>query len=105
MTKNDFTTDSRELFLWNYECWECGQNHWDVLHHILGRSSNSPLNAAPLNNFECHIGNGKLSHASKRSYYLQKTLEYLKKNNYKFTKKDKEFIEKNKKFYETKNND
>ncbi len=56
--KNDFSTETRNIFAWNYTCWWCGRNHANALHHIKGRSSNSPLNACPINNNSCHIGNG-----------------------------------------------
>jgi hypothetical protein len=98
--KNNFTNETRDLFIWNDECWWCSQNHSDCLHHILGRISNSPLNAAPINNFSCHIGNGKLSLFETKQKLLKKTLEYLLDNGYKLTKEDKEFIKKFKKYYE-----
>jgi len=97
---NNFTEETRELFIWNNECWWCKQNHWNCLHHVLGRSSNSPLNCAPLNNFQCHIGNGKLDTFDIKSKLLKKTLAYLLKNNYTLTTQDKLFMKKNKRYYE-----
>jgi hypothetical protein len=96
---NSFTEETRELFFWNNECWYCGKNHIDCLHHILGRISDSPLNAAPLNNFECHIGNGCISTYDMKCKFLKKTLEYLLSKDYKLTKKDKEFKKKYFKYY------
>lgn len=89
--KNAFSEETRELFIWNKECWWCKANHWDCLHHILGRISDSPLNVAPLNNFVCHIGNGKLSQFDIKKKLLNKTLDYLLESGYSLTKKDKEF--------------
>ena len=97
--KNDFTEKTRELFFWNQKCWWCKQTHADCGHHILGRVSNSPLNYCPINNFICHIGNGKLSQFDVRKKLLKKTLEYLISTDYTLTKKDKEFKNKYKKYY------
>ncbi len=98
--KNSFSDETRLLFEWPCECWWCGQSHANSLHHILGRLSDSPLNAAPINNLECHIGNGKLSRYSIKKRFLQKTKQYLLENNYKFTKEDKLFIKKYNKYYD-----
>ena len=98
--KNNFTSETRDLFIWNDECWWCGQNHNDCLHHIMGRISNSPLNAAPLNNFDCHIGNGELSLFEIKASLLKKTLKYLLKNDYVLISEDKLFMKKYKKYYE-----
>ena len=103
--KNDFPKDTYRLFTFNYECWWCGKNHWNCLHHILGRSSNSPLNAAPLNNFNCHLGNGELSHFKSIKKLLHKTLHYLLQEGYQLTEKDKEFMRINKKYYKDFKND
>jgi hypothetical protein len=96
---NEFTPETRVLFSWTFECWWCTQNHVDSLHHILGRVSSSALNAAPINNLSCHIGNGKLSTFQIKSKFLKKTLNYLLENNYKLTKKDREFMKKYKQYY------
>ncbi|MFW5902973.1 MAG: hypothetical protein ACOCTT_03730 [archaeon] len=97
---NSFSQEDRELFVWNDECWLCGKKHSDCLHHILGRVSSSPLNAAPLNNFQCHIDKEHiLGRTEIKREFLVKTYNYLKKQNYDLTKKDKEFIKNNKRFY------
>jgi hypothetical protein len=98
--KNNFTDKTKELFFWNQKCWWCGLNHSNCLHHALGRVSNSPLNAIPLNNFSCHIGNGTLSQFEVRKQLLKKTYDYLMEQNYKLTKEDREFIKKFKQYYE-----
>jgi DNA-directed RNA polymerase subunit RPC12/RpoP len=102
---NDFTSQTRGLFSWNYECWICGRNTQDALHHILGRGhssdlENSPLNACPICNFNCHIGNGKLTDFEIRIKLLEKTFIFLVKNNYQLSKKDYLFIEKYSNYYD-----
>lgn len=96
---NSFSPETRDLFLWNKECWWCSRTHANVLHHILGRVSSSPLNVAPINNNECHLGNGKLSTFETRKLFLKKTLDYLKKENYSMTKEDKLFMKKFSQYY------
>lgn len=97
--KNNFSEETRELFIWNNTCWVCNMSHMNCLHHILGRVSDSPLNVAPINNFECHIGNGKLSTFEVKKKLLKKTLAYLTESEYILTKKDKEFKKKYEKYY------
>ena len=97
--KNPFKAETRELFIWNYDCWICDMNGWDSGHHILGRISSSPLNFCPIHNQKCHLGNGKLVTFEVRKKLLKKTYEYLKKSRYDFTSKDRSFIAKNKKYY------
>ena len=97
--RNNFTEETRELFFWNNDCWWCGQSHANCLHHILNRVSNSPLNAAPVSNFECHIGNGKLSLFESKKKLLQKTLNFLLDSGYRLTEEDNQFKEKYKKYY------
>lgn len=95
--KNNFSQRTRELFMWNYECFVCGKNTWNALHHIKGRCSNSPLNAAPVCNDSCHINKGFSYEDDK--VLLQKTLKYLLKKGYKLTKKDEAFIIEHIKYY------
>jgi len=97
---NNFTEETRNLFAWNYTCWYCKKNHYDCLHHILGRVSKSPLNAAPLGNFDCHIGNGRLNTFEIQKKLLKQTFDYLLKNGYTLTTEDKQFIKKYKRYYE-----
>ena len=98
--KNNFTDETRELFMFNYECFWCLQNHWDCIHHIHGRESISPYNACPLNNFECHIGNGLLATNEGKRKLSLKVKSYLNNINYQATKDDKLFLKKYKKYYE-----
>ena len=100
--KNNFTDMTRELFMFNYECFWCKQNGWDCMHHILGRVTDSPLNCAPIHNFECHIGNGLLATDAGKSKLLNKTLQYLLNNNYELTSVDKLFKKKYENLYNLK---
>lgn len=98
--RNPFTTETRELFRYNHECSWCGMNQPDALHHIMGRVSSSPLNASPIHNMKCHIGNGTLENDESRSRLLKWTLEYLYKDGYKFTPEDEEFYQTYARLYE-----
>lgn len=104
---NDFTEKTRELFNLGGYCqdWEDGCNDADCLHHILTRTSNSPYNAAPLNNFKNHMEEGRKKLPSIHSFeirkkYLLKTKLFLESINYKSTLKDLNFLQTNKKYYE-----
>lgn len=77
--------------------WEDARNDSDSIHHILGRVSNSPYNAAPLNNARNHQPEGRRFQKSihsfeVRSKYLIKTKKYLDSIEYKPDKKDLEFL-------------
>jgi len=105
--KNNFTEETRLLFIDNYLDWEDGMNDVDCLHHIVGRSSNSPYNAAPLSNFRNHWPEYRSSHkllplSSKeiKKKYLLKTKRFLDNINYQPTDDDLTFLEKNKEYYE-----
>ena len=101
--------DKVELMRWfgdNYECWVCGKNHQNCFHHIVGRGNgdskceSSILNAAPLNNFECHLQiHGQLRKEENVKVLLQKTIRYLLKKGYEFSKIDEQFIMKYKRYY------
>lgn len=98
--RNSFTDTIRILFTDNHRCWRCGQNTWDSLHHIIGRDSNSPLNAAPLCNEKCHLYQGNLHIFEKEREYLERTYQFLRRNGYNLTPKDKTFMLKYKKHYD-----
>jgi len=103
---DSFTHETRELFdEGGYaNSWETGKNNADCLHHILGRVSNSPYNAAPLNNFKDHQPEGRkglpaISSPEVREKYLQRTKRYLDSIGYEPTEEDKEFLQKYKSFF------
>lgn len=105
--RNNFSQKTRDLFDFGGYCldWEDGCNDADSLHHILGRVSSSPYNAAPLNNKRNHQPEGrkKLKHIHDdevRKKLLLKTKKHLDSIGYKPNEKDLEFINNNKKYYE-----
>jgi len=105
--RNDFPSKVYDLFdLGGYALdWEDGRNDADCLHHILGRESNSPFNAAPLNNLRNHLpeGRGQLGAIHSREYrkkLLTKTKHYLEMIGYVPNKKDLLFLEKFKEYYD-----
>ncbi len=92
------------MWWWCYS-WESWRNDADCLHHILGRVSNSPYNACPLNNAREHQPEWRrdleaLSSFVVRSKYLQKTKIYLDELGYIPTEKDLKFLVENEKYYE-----
>jgi len=99
--QKDFSKETRELFLNNYECWVCGKNSWNAGHHILGgefEEADSPLNFGPVCNTTCHLGRHFSEDENGRM--LKRTRKYLQLIGYKLTEKDKNFIKLNKKYYE-----
>ena len=100
--KNSPTPETRFMFLDDnyWECWECGQNHADCLHHITGRGydegcEKSPFNLAPINNHFCHLPNhGRLMTDKGQKRLLEKTIEFLSRRGYTLTKIDEEFLTK-----------
>ena len=104
--KNNFPKEVYELFDFGGYCpsWETGMNNANCLHHILTRVSNSPYNAAPLNNKNDHMAEGRrnmlpLSSQIVISKYLKKTKRYLDGIGYKPNEKDSEFLNKYKNYY------
>lgn len=94
---NPFSLDTRLLYLGVWYCWICGGNGQNKggleLHHIVGRSSNSPLNSALLCH-ECHSHMGH-SQEEERALFL-KTLRFLRSIKYQLTSQDMYFMEDNK---------
>lgn len=99
MMRNPFTKQTRELFFYNYDCFECSFSGWDALHHIMGRESSSPLNASPIHNMKCHIGNATLETFDSRSRLLKKTYTFLMTEDYELTEKDREFMKRHELLY------
>lgn len=102
---NGFSSETRNLFLYNNECWECGTNKPDAGHHIVGRGlgdstlETSPLNFAPLHNQRCHIGRSFTDEIT--GYYLVHTFHYLtEKCRYVPTDQDLAFKAKYQRLYE-----
>lgn len=105
--KKNFSAKTRELFDMGGYCksFETGKNSADCLHHVLGRVSNSPYNACPLNNKDDHQPEGRknlpaLSSDEVIRKYLNKIKRYLDSVGYEPTDADKDFLERNKKYYD-----
>ena len=78
--KNNFTQETRLLFLYCFSCFNCGRSDRGLeLHHISGRDDLSPENAIPLCP-ECH------SHANhsdtEEARYKELTRIFLERQNY-----------------------
>lgn len=92
--KNEFSDETRSLFIFNYQCFSCRYTKPLELHHIFGRrreGSDSPLNASPICR-DCHEKGG-IHRRENREKLLNKTLKYLERQNYKLTEKDLSFLE------------
>jgi len=96
--KLNFTNETRNLYLYVYKCQNCGRSDKGLeLHHILGRISNSKLNAIVLC-LECH---SHCCHSrEEESKYLKISIRFhlLEKNELVF--EDIEFYKTNKRLYE-----
>ena len=90
---NPFSEDTRNLFLYQYFCQNCGRSNRGLeLHHITGRNSNSPLNAIVLC-LDCHKVCGHSF--EEESKYLKIAIRFLLKEQYELTKKDLIFYKTN----------
>lgn len=101
---NNFSESDRFYLLEDnhWTCADCGRSHANCLHHIFGRGDeeqddceSSPLNASPLNNFECHLAKHArhLTMEGKKKL-LEFTWRLLLSRNYKLTEKDNRFLAK-----------
>jgi len=97
--RNDFSDETRALFCFETTCWNCGRPNPE-LHHILGRVSNSPLNAYPLCQEHCHSKHIEMKSSDNISKFLSETISFLVKNNYRFNEGDIKFYQKYKHCYE-----
>lgn len=85
--KNPFSEETRLLYLYRYNCDNCGSNKMLELHHNIGRDSNSPLNAVLL----CHTCH---EHVKQNDVKLfNKNLQFLKSIDYKITPEDVSFMQ------------
>ena len=101
--------DLERIWAFEYKCFWCNQSGADAFHHILspssidyqkGKFNKSVLNACPLHNFKCHIGNGLLHRRENEGKLLKKVLGFLVKSDYEFQNIDREFYQVYKKVYE-----
>jgi hypothetical protein len=89
---NPFSTKTRLLFLYEYACWLCGRSDLGLeLHHIYGRISNSPYNAAVVC-MECHshMGHSK----TEQDNLLKLACVFLARIGYKAVERDIDFLQK-----------
>lgn len=94
--ENPFSNETRLLFADAWMCWECGSNGNKrgglELHHITGRDSSSPFNAAVL----CKVCHEKVGHTDEEEkYYFAKTIAYLledKENKFKVGQREEDFL-------------
>lgn len=103
---NEFDRDKlAKWFIFNKKCFYCGEyqnklgHGIDAFHHIMKRSSNSILNACPIHNEICHLGNGTIHQFDTRVMLLGRTMFYLINQGYKLTAKDEQFISDNTQYY------
>lgn len=106
MAHNQPNEEIYVLFQDAWECWYCGRNSSDCLHHIVGRGKHdseiegSTLNLAPLCNHRCHLPfHGYLRSVEGVQMLLNKTKNYLEKIGYEWTEIDHKFYEKYKTCY------
>lgn len=94
---NPFSEDTRNLYLYEYACFDCGRSDRGLsLHHIRSRISDSPLNSYLICN-DCHIVCGHTQ--EEESKYLKQTIKWLLSQQYELTKKDIEFYTANQHLY------
>lgn len=90
--KNPFSNETRNLYLYRYDCDKCGSNQMLELHHICGRVSNSPLNASLV----CHDCHSHLNHnEEEEKRHFNTNLAFLLKIRYKPTENDIQFLKNN----------
>jgi hypothetical protein len=93
--RNNFTIDTRKLYIDWWECFLCGGNGQNCggleIHHILSRVSNSPFNSSCLC-IGCHkkVGHSQEEHKT----IFKKTLLFLEIKQYKATQEDYKFLDK-----------
>ena len=96
--KNNFTDEVRAEFIFETTCWRCNRPNPE-LHHILGRCSNSILNAYPLCR-TCHYCHIKMMKEPNKKKFLNETIRFLAKSGYKWKQEDLEFYLNNRKYYD-----
>lgn len=89
---NPFSQEVRNLWLYHYECADCGTNGGGSLelHHITGRDSNATVNGVVVCT-ECHSHYGHNQEEEQRLF--AKNLAILKGKKYQLTEKDEQFME------------
>lgn len=90
---NPFTQETRNLYLYRYDCSDCGRSDQGLsLHHIRGRISASPFNACLL----CDVCHSRCNHNQEEERkYFALNAKFLHYSKYKPTEEDLEFIKDN----------
>ncbi len=88
--RNPFSPETKNLYLWNHECWVCGCNQVAELHHIWGRVSSSAFNSAPVCR-PCH--DAMLMTQTVRVNLFKKTVHFLERQSYEILENDRKFLE------------
>jgi len=96
--KNNFTEETRIEFIFEDTCWRCNRPNPE-LHHILGRCSDSVLNAYPLCRM-CHDKHIEMKSEPNKKKFLNETIRFLAKNNYNWKIEDIKFYLTYKKYYD-----
>ena len=105
--KNRFSEETRNEWLYWYDCMVCGKNQWSALHHIIspscfcfvkGKHNESVLNSCPVHNFKCHIGNEAYLN-NNVSMFLEKTKLALEDMGYELKEIDRDFLKIYKEIY------
>lgn len=92
--KNPFGDEVRKHFLFEKNCWDCGINRNLELDHILGRVSDSILNAY-LNCRACHNAKSHRDDGKR----LTRAMLFALSEEIQFSKKDLKFYKKNRDKY------
>lgn len=119
--KNRFSSETRHIWLYWYDCMYCGMNQIDTLHHMIspsvrhyvdGKHNESVFNSCPIHNMKhpsaggdvenCHIGNEAFLYSDDGvKYLLNKVARALLDDlQYKPKEDDLEFIKVYKHLYE-----
>lgn len=99
---NRFSSETRHVWLYWYDCMVCGMNGIDALHHIIspstrhyikGAHNESVFNSCPIHNQKCHVGNEAwLFNDKNLRALLWKTAEALQEMGYVPNQNDKVFL-------------
>lgn len=90
--RNGFNQNTRNLFLYEYSCWNCHRSDLGLeLHHREGRVSDSPLNCCLLCP-RCHAKGQRDEEFKGRM--KNKVLDFLERQEYILNKEDEEFYDK-----------
>jgi len=101
MRRKPFKNEDRYVWEGWWECYLCGQNTWNALHHIISTSdqiyipgdhNGSILNSAPLCNYPCHIGN-ESTLAKLIPDFLNRTKQYIENSDYELKPLDTAFLQ------------